>query len=109
MKSKRSTKYERAKLKVTRIRGFYNHLAVYIVVNIALLFLRKQVTTTILSEEALGDTGFVHWLNWNIFGTPIIWGLFLLLHAIKVFEWTPFFNSNWEERQIQKHMKNNQL
>ena len=54
----------------------------------------------------MGNPGFLRWLDWNIFGTPIIWGIFILLHAARVFEWSPFFNKKWEQRQIEKYMSN---
>ena len=40
MEAKKSTTYQRAEKKVAKIMGFYNHLAVYLIVNIVLYLLR---------------------------------------------------------------------
>ena len=92
----------RAKKRVETLKGFYKHLSVYIVVNIFLLLMAKKFTFILLSREALGDPGFLQWLDWNIFGTPIIWGLALLIHAAYVFIPSPL--KKWEENQIKRYM-----
>lgn len=104
-KTKPLTPYERAKKKVERIKGFYKHLIVYILVNIALLLVRESVTVNILGPEILGDPDFLNWINWNVFGTPIIWGIGLLFHGLSVYSHVSLLGSNWEARQIEKYMK----
>ena len=94
------TKLERARKKVSAIKGFYQHLTAYLVVNTILLIFSGRITFILLSKEALGSPEFLEWVNWNIWGTPIIWGLALLIHAASVFLKSPF--KKWEERQIQK-------
>lgn len=107
MKSKdeKLSKFERAQKKVAEIRGFYNHLVVYIIVNAALLLFREKFVFTLISKEALGNPEFLDWLNWNIFGTPIIWGIALGIHAFKVFSNRSIFGKEWEERQIRKYLE----
>ncbi len=99
------TKYERAKKRVAQIRGFYNHLAAYIIVNAILLLLRNKITFILISKTALGNPDFLNWIDWNIYGTPIIWGVILMFHAIKVFGKISFLGSKWEERQLERFMK----
>lgn len=96
------TKYERAKRRVKVLKGFYKHLMVYIIVNIVLLVFSYRITFILLSKEALGNPEFLKWINWNIWGTPIIWGIALIIHALAVFLKSPF--KNWEEKQIQKYL-----
>lgn len=94
---------QRAKKRVEELRGFYQHLTAYILVNVFLLLFSERITFIILSKEALGDPEFLEWINWNVWGTPIIWGLALLIHAASVFLKSPF--KRWEQRQIRKIMK----
>lgn len=104
MESDKESKYEKAKKRVATIRGFYNHLAVYIIVNLILFLFRNKIRFTLISAEALGDPLFLEWLDWNVFGTSIVWGIVLLVHGAKVFGWIPVFNKKWEERQFRKFM-----
>jgi hypothetical protein len=105
MENTELTKYERAKRKVAAIRGFYNHLGAYLVVNAVLLILKDKMTVTLLSKRALGNPELLAWIDWNIYGTPIIWGIILGVHAIKVFGGLSIFGRKWEERQLRKFME----
>ena len=93
---------ERAKSRVAKVKGFYKHLTTYIIVNLVLIIFSGKVTFILLSEEALGNPEFLKWINWHIFGTPIVWGIGLLIHAAAVFLPSPF--KKWEQRQIQRYM-----
>jgi len=107
MKSKNkkpATSYERARKRVDDIKRFYGHLTAYIVVNAVLLLARGKFHVTLLSKGALGDPGFLDWLDWNVYGTPIVWGIGLAIHALSVFVKNPFLGKAWEERQIAKYI-----
>lgn len=83
-------KYKRAKKKIEELKGFYIHLAVYVVIN---LF--------ILVNIYLNTDDF--W-SWPHFVTLFGWGIGLAFHAAKTFNFNPIFGKNWEERQIQKYI-----
>ncbi|MGI9552379.1 MAG: 2TM domain-containing protein [Aurantibacter sp.] len=104
METEKLTKYQKAKKRVARIRGFYNHLAVYIVVITALFILRGRINVVSISTEALGNPEFLRWFDWNFYGTPILWGIGLAFHGIKVFGNVSFFGRDWEERKIKEFM-----
>lgn len=107
MKSKNkrpSTPYERARKRVDDIKGFYRHLTAYVIVSAILLLARGKVHFVLLSKGALGDPNFLNWLDWNIYGTPILWGIGLLIHGLIVFVKNPFLGKEWEKRQIEKYM-----
>ena len=95
-----NSKFRKAQQRVKELKGFYQHLTAYIIVNTVLLLISGRITFILLSREALGNPEFLEWVNWNIWGTPIIWGLALAIHAATVFLKSPF--KKWEERQIQK-------
>jgi len=111
MKPDQSEKFERAQKRVKDLKDFYRHLRVYIVINLILVFLIYR-GLDFFGERAVEDSGFNDWLVWNIFGTPIIWGIGLGFHAVYVFviksrslkELKPKFYKEWEERQIEKYM-----
>ncbi len=61
--------YNRAKRRVKAKIGFYIHLAVYIVVNIALIFINLSTSTE------------YYWFKWPLMG----WGLGVIFHALAAF------------------------
>lgn len=95
--------YERAQKKVKDIKGFYVHLAVYVIVILVVLFTRGRFMS--IEHTIFQDSDFLNWIDWNVFGTPIVWGIFLAFHAVNVFGKNPFLGKAWEERQIRKYIE----
>ncbi len=88
-------KLERAKKQVEEMKGFYIHLAIYIIIN---GFILVNIFIRSLSD---GDR---FWGLHTLF-TPFFWGIGLAFHASKVFGYNPFFGKKWEERQIKKYIE----
>ncbi|MDT0607105.1 2TM domain-containing protein [Croceitalea rosinachiae] len=88
-------KLNRAKKKVDELKGFYIHAAIYTVINTFIL-----VNVFIRS----GYDGESFW-QFGHFLAPFFWGIGLLFHASKVFNFNPLFNKGWEKRQIEKYME----
>ncbi|MBL7886194.1 MAG: 2TM domain-containing protein [Flavobacterium sp.] len=82
-------RYYQAKKQVEEIKGFYGHLISFVIVNIGLL-----VLNLLTSPKHL-------WFFWPMLG----WGIGLFFHGIKVFNFSPFFNKEWEERKIREYME----
>ena len=81
-------KYARARKRVEEIKGFYTHLVVYILVNLA-LFVINLVT---------GEGQYWFFL-------PLIgWGIGIVAHAVSVFGQAWFWGADWEERKIKEIM-----
>jgi len=74
--------------RVRKIRGFYIHLAQYVVV-IAVLTVINLVT----HPSKL-------WFFWPALG----WGIGVLAHAAATFEFIPFFGAEWERKQVEKQL-----
>jgi hypothetical protein len=84
--------YDRARRRVQKLKGFYAHFAVYIIINAALLL------TIFLAVD--------HENFWQIghFFTPIFWGVGLLLHGLNAYDYSPLLGRKWEERKIKELM-----
>ena len=82
-------RYFKAKKRVDEIKGFYGSLIAYIVVNTGLM-----VINLVTSPEYL-------WFLWSLGW----WGLGVLIHGLKVFNYMPFFNKDWEERKIKEFIE----
>lgn len=85
---------KRAQLKVKRLKGFYTHLIVYVLVNTFLIII-KIVGTMNYGEYFMGPF-------WDIstIAPPFLWGIGLAIHGFNVFG----LGRGWEERQIKKYM-----
>jgi hypothetical protein len=88
-------RYNLAYRRVKRIKGFYSHLIIYILVNIFIL-----IPST--NQGIFGNEEFWRWDN---FSTTLVWGIGLAIHAISVFGRDLFFSVNWEERKIKEYME----
>jgi hypothetical protein len=86
-------KYERAKKRVRALSGFYKHLAVYIIVNAALIAIKY------FNGENSND-----FIQFNTFSTAFFWGIGLAFHAMGVFYNHVFFGRSWEDRKIRELM-----
>lgn len=96
MENYEQDKYERAKKKVDDIKGFYNHLIIYLIINSFLLL----VNMGILSNGILN----LRLPQWPSLITPFFWGIGLAFHAYMVFLNNFTFLKNWENRKIKQIM-----
>ena len=88
-------RYIDAYRKVKRIKGFYRHLAIYIIVNV--IVIASHTNVHILGSKEV--------LRWEVLSMPLFWGIGLAAHGLSVFGRDIFFGKNWEERKIQQLMK----
>ena len=87
-------RYERALKRVKKIKGFYTHAVVYVVINIMIVIINIQN----LNE---GESYF----QLHNFFTAFFWGLGLLAHGLSVFLPDFIMGQNWEERKIKEFME----
>lgn len=91
-------KKAKAKKKVEELKGFYIHFMVYVLVNIMISLV------IVVSHMHEGDSFFEAIWDFATVSTWLFWGIGVFFHALKVFSYSPFFNKEWEERQIQKYI-----
>jgi hypothetical protein len=95
----KQNKYIRAKHRVDRLRGFYTHAVVYILINLGISTYKiiRNLTHGESFNEALFD--FSTFIPWGL------WGIGLGLHAFYVFGLPKLLGNNWEEEKIKEFMK----
>jgi 2TM domain len=81
-------RYYRAQKRVEEIKGFYGHLTVYALCN-----------PIVIVVNLMTSPGYLYFL-YSLIG----WGIPLVFHGLKVFNYSPFFNKDWEERKIKEFM-----
>lgn len=79
--------YSKAKARVKEIKGFYDHLITFTIINLI-----------ILAAVLFWDGDFLFFFIVSVCG----WGIGLFAHGLKVFQWNPFTGKDWEERKIQE-------
>lgn len=82
-------RYFKAKKRVEEIKGFYGNLTAYIVFNLFFLILNL-----LTSPEEL-------WFYWPLLG----WGIGVIFHGMKVFNYMPFLGRDWEQEKIREYME----
>lgn len=84
-----NARYEAARKQVRQLAGFYQHAAMYLLVNALLLAINLLTTPQSL------------WFYWPLLG----WGTGLALHAVAVFGSSRLWGREWEERKIRELME----
>lgn len=77
-------RYQKAQKRVKEIKGFYGHLASFILVILFLTFINLRFSPKHI------------WFYWPMIG----WGIGLFFHAVGVFNIIPFFGKDWEQKKI---------
>ena len=95
----RDIKYAIAKGKVEKLRAFYVHLSVYLIVNIALYLVK--IVRNLLNGESFKEAA----LDFDFFSLWVIWGLALAIHAFATFGMDLIFGNDWERKRIKKYME----
>lgn len=88
-----SLNYLKAKHRVEKVKGFYNHLATYLIINLVITGFKVS------NDVDRWDNFIDELLSINVLSVWTIWGLFLVLHFISL-----VFVSGWESRKIEKLM-----
>ena len=94
-----SRKYLRAKSRVEKLQAFYGHLAAYLIVNICLTIVK--ISRNLNNGETFEEAFF----EFSTFGLWVFWGLGLAIHAFATFVIEYILGKDWEERRIQKYMR----
>ncbi|NRD19685.1 2TM domain-containing protein [Winogradskyella eckloniae] len=94
MTSQEKEIYRKAKEKVRRVKIFYLHLALYLVV-VALLLYNLYIVSGPYKNNIIS-------LNLSVL---VAWTVFISLHGINVFKRKQIFNKNWEDEKIKGFLK----
>lgn len=85
---------DRAKKRVKKIKGFYSHALVYVVINLMIVVINVQ-------DLEPGESYF----QYKNFFTLFFWGIGLAVHGLSVFLPDFILGQKWEERKIKEIME----
>lgn len=89
-------KYDRAAKKVKKIKEFYSHLTVYLIINTLLIIMHLGIFQV--------STWDMNYLGWSMFATPFFWGIGLFFHWLNVFQDNFSIFRNWEDKKMKEFM-----
>lgn len=86
--------------KVKEIKHFYWRLTIYLIVNVAIIVSNLNDDFFQIGNKG-SDYGIFDLKTYTI---AIIWGIVVLVDALRIFGPNIFFTKNWEQKKIQKYM-----
>ncbi|WP_396194248.1 2TM domain-containing protein [Flavobacterium sp.] len=87
-------KYQEVAKRVQKIKGFYTHAVVYLVINTAIIISQIQFSSNDSWSFELRH-----------FSTAFFWGIGLAAHGLSVFMPTMILGKNWEDRKVKELME----
>lgn len=96
------SKYIRAKNRVERLRRFYTHLLIYLIINSGITIAK------LWNNMDNGETLSAALLDFSTLFSWIVWGIILIIHAFSVFGLPYIFGYDWEARKIQEYIEREQ-
>ncbi len=100
----KENKLKKVKKKVEKIKNFYKHLIVFLIINLLFVISSNLLE---LNIQLFGDLKINN--QWS-FENPkhyplwLIWGVFLIFHGLNTFIGPFFLNEKWEQKKIDEIM-----
>lgn len=94
----------KARRRVEEIKCFYKHLTAYLIVNLFLTFIINYFDVTVKIFEGLEMSNEVTGSVFARYPVWIIWGVILLIDAIRVFIFPKALGRGWQDRKIEEFM-----
>ncbi|CAM1347013.1 2TM domain-containing protein [Tenacibaculum insulae] len=94
--------YIQAEKRVKRIKSFYNHLQVFVIMMLVLLFFSNTIFN--FFETHIQNTGSLNWAKANIWVNSLLWAIGVLVHGIYAFKYKITFLNSWEQKKVNEFM-----
>ncbi|OSY87797.1 hypothetical protein WH52_10260 [Tenacibaculum holothuriorum] len=91
-------KYLQAKKRVEALKGYYWHVAIYLIINTLTSW--KNILRGLENGESIIEIFY----DYKVSFSWIVWGIILIIHTIRVFGFNNSFTKNWEDRKIKEYM-----
>lgn len=104
MKQKeKNISYQEAEKRVKKIRNFYNHLQIFVIMMLVLVFCSGMIIR--FFEERISNPGSLRWIESNIWINALLWFFGLAIHGIYVFKFNVNIIDKWEKKKLDEIMK----
>ncbi|WP_299157515.1 2TM domain-containing protein [uncultured Tenacibaculum sp.] len=99
-------KYIRAQKTVAKQKNFYNHLQLFVLIMLIIMFFSNTIFN--FFENHIANPNTLKWAKANIWVNSLLWGIGLLIYGIYVFKDKFTFIENWEREKIKSIMNENE-
>jgi len=99
-------RYERAKERIEKQKKFYYNLAVYIIINSALLFMKGDYIIYSNDIDPESREIIKELFEKLLLVISILWGISLLFQGLSIFVKNFVLSKQWEENKIKEYMYN---
>lgn len=98
-----NTTYKEAEKNVKRMKNFYNHLQIFVIMMFVLLLFSDMIIS--FFEARITNPNSLNWIRANIWVNAVLWFFGLIIHGIYVFKFKANFIDKWEQKKIEELMK----
>jgi len=99
---KKYNMYNQAEKRVKRIKKFYNHLQVFVIMMLVLLLFSNVIFN--FFESHIHNPGTLKWARANVWVNCLLWVLGLLIHGLYAFGFKITFIERWEKDKVDELM-----
>ena len=106
MKKDTKNAYLRAEQRVKDIKRFYRNLFAFVIFTIVWVLFSHKIFEFMFARINVNtnDMNFKNWMDINLWLTPAVWGLILLIYGLYVFTNKFNFLKKWEKEKIEEYM-----
>jgi uncharacterized membrane protein YGL010W len=94
--------YKQAEKRVKRIKNFYNHLQIFVIIMLPVLLLYNYIIG--FFESYIDNGNSLEWVKANIWVNVLLWFIGLTIHGIFAFKYKFNFVDKWEKNKIEEFM-----
>lgn len=98
----KNTAYNRAEKRVKKIKNFYNHLQIFVIMMLVLVFFSDMIIS--FFEARISNPDTLSWIKTNIWINALLWLIGLAIHGIYVFKFNMNVINKWEEKKLDEIM-----
>tara|TARA_B110000240_G_C13353468_1_gene390757 strand:- start:405 stop:728 length:324 start_codon:yes stop_codon:yes gene_type:complete len=98
-----NTTYKEVEKNVKRMKNFYNHVQIFVIMILVLLLLSDIIVS--FFEARITNPNSLNWIKANIWVNAVLWLFGLIIHGIYVFKFKANFIDKWEQTKMEELMK----
>jgi hypothetical protein len=94
--------YKQVEKRVKRIRDFYNHLQIFVIIMAPIILFSSAIIGFFESYIDNGNT--LEWVKVNIWINALLWFIGVAIHGLFVFKNKVNFIDKWEKNKVDEFM-----
>lgn len=99
-------KYIRAQKTVVKQKNFYNHLQLFVLIMLIIMFFSNTMFN--FFENHIANPNTLKWVRANVWINSLLWGIGLIFHRTYAFKYKITFIDKWEKKKIENIMNENE-